>query len=545
MSFAAVEEEPRIAAWNRRMDWPLTALAVVFLVAYAWQVLDTSLGPAARERLDVALTVIWVLFGADYAIRLVLARRKWRFVGTHLLDLAVLLLPMLRQLRALRVILVISVMHRQLRDDFRGRVGVYVVGTVGLIAFVASLAVLDAERNAPDASITTFGDAIWWTLTTISTVGYGDRYPVTLEGRVVAASLMVAGIALLGVVTASIASWFVENLRQAGERVADEVEEIEESGERTAVHAGRRAGGAARDQRPAGRAGARPAPLLTGRVAGPACLVASTGPIRSSAAVMSVPVRSAWVISRTWPDIALARTPDVGEARDRAVEVGHGDEDDVGLRGLHLPAPVLQARGQRRGAGVVLGEPVDAVQRHEARRGQHPALPHPAAEHLAQPPCLLDELGRARHQRADRRAEALAQADLHGVGADRQRAWRHPERDGGVPQPGAVEVHPQVRRPCRRSERGVLLGPGHGAARRVVRVLQAQERGAQRVVGAGRSGGAADRVRARPCRGPRRAASAGACRPRATPRCPARRRARARLPWRGRRRRGRGGPSAR
>ena len=86
-----------------------------------------------------------------------------------------------------------------------------------LVGFVASLAVLDAERHAPDASITTFGEAVWWTITTISTVGYGDRYPVTAEGRLVAASLMVAGIALLGVVTASLASWFVENLRRAGE----------------------------------------------------------------------------------------------------------------------------------------------------------------------------------------------------------------------------------------------------------------------------------------------------------------------------------------
>ncbi len=187
--------------------------------------LDASLDEAARERLDVALTAIWVLFGVDYVIRLVLARRKWRFVGTHLLDLAILLLPMLRQLRALRVITVISVMNRQLRDDFRGRVAVYVVGTVALIAFVASLAVLDAERNAPDASITTFGDAVWWAITTISTVGYGDRYPVTFEGRVVAATLMVAGIALLGVVTASIASWFVENLRRTAQGVEEEIEQ--------------------------------------------------------------------------------------------------------------------------------------------------------------------------------------------------------------------------------------------------------------------------------------------------------------------------------
>ena len=130
---------------------------------------------------------------------------------------------MFRPLRALRVVTVISVLNRQLRDDARGRIAVYVVVTVALVGFVASLAVLEAERNAPEASITTFGEALWWTITTVSTVGYGDRYPVTVEGRLVAATLMVAGIALLGVVTASIASWFVESVR-ANERETERVE---------------------------------------------------------------------------------------------------------------------------------------------------------------------------------------------------------------------------------------------------------------------------------------------------------------------------------
>jgi len=167
-----------------------------------------------------------VLFGVDYLVRITLARNRRRFVGTHLLDLAFLLLPMIRPLRALRVITVISVLNRQLRDDARGRIAIYVGATVALVAFVAALAVLEAERNAPDASITTFGEALWWTITTLSTVGYGDRYPVTVEGRLVAATLMVAGIALLGVVTASIAAWFVENLRRAQDEVSEEVEEV-------------------------------------------------------------------------------------------------------------------------------------------------------------------------------------------------------------------------------------------------------------------------------------------------------------------------------
>jgi voltage-gated potassium channel len=230
-----MEDEPRIAAWNAKVDWPLTGLAVAFLGLYAWQVLDTGLGPEAREAVDLVLTGIWVLFGLDYLVRITLARNRRRFVGSHLLDLAFLLLPMIRPLRALRVITVISVLNRQLRDDARGRIAIYVGATVALVAFVAALAVLEAERNAPDASITTFGEALWWTITTLSTVGYGDRYPVTVEGRLVAATLMVAGIALLGVVTASIAAWFVENLRRAQDEVSEEVEEVSADVEATQV----------------------------------------------------------------------------------------------------------------------------------------------------------------------------------------------------------------------------------------------------------------------------------------------------------------------
>jgi voltage-gated potassium channel len=221
-----MEDEPRIAAWNAKVDWPLTGLTLVFLVGYAWQVLDTSIDPWARGVLDWALTGIWLSLGLDYLVRLGLARRKLRFVRRHLLDLLILVLPMFRPLRALRIVTVIGVLNRQLRDDFRGRVPIYVGATVGLVGFVAALAVLEAERSAPDATITTFGEAVWWTITTISTVGYGDRYPVTVEGRIIAATLMVAGIALLGVVTASIAAWFVENVRRAGEQMSEEVEEV-------------------------------------------------------------------------------------------------------------------------------------------------------------------------------------------------------------------------------------------------------------------------------------------------------------------------------
>lgn len=95
--------------------------------------------------------------------------------------------------------------------------GRLVVGSTILVLFVAALAVLDAERDKPGANIVNFPDALWWSITTVSTVGYGDRFPVSGAGRLIAAGLMVAGIALLGVVTASLASWLISKVREVQE----------------------------------------------------------------------------------------------------------------------------------------------------------------------------------------------------------------------------------------------------------------------------------------------------------------------------------------
>ena len=77
------------------------------------------------------------------------------------------------------------------------------------IVYAASLAILDVERDHPESEIKTFGDALWWASTTVTTVGYGDLHPVTGMGRLVAVALMIGGITLLGIMTATMASWIV------------------------------------------------------------------------------------------------------------------------------------------------------------------------------------------------------------------------------------------------------------------------------------------------------------------------------------------------
>jgi voltage-gated potassium channel len=209
--------EVRRERWDAKVEWPLTIAAVLFLAAYAWPVLDPGLGTTTATVCAALTWGTWLLFAVDYLTRLVLSVDRGQFVRRNLLDLAVVVLPILRPLRVLRLVTAITVLNRRAGHSLRGRVAVYVAASTSLVIFVAALAALDAERSSPDANITSFGDALWWAMTTVTTVGYGDRFPVTTAGRFVAAGLMLAGIALLGIVTASLASWLIDRIRQVEE----------------------------------------------------------------------------------------------------------------------------------------------------------------------------------------------------------------------------------------------------------------------------------------------------------------------------------------
>ena len=204
--------ELRRARWEARAEWPLVIAALVFLGAYAWPILDTDLDHNWVTACRWVGVGVWLLFAIDFTVRFTLAERKPAFLRGAWLDVITLALPMFRPLRALRAIIALSMLARHGQQFARGKAVAAVVGAVGVISFVGALAMLDAERNAPGANITTFGNALWWAAVTVPTVGYGDRYPVTNEGRAIAIGLMITGIALLGVVTAAMASWFVEKV---------------------------------------------------------------------------------------------------------------------------------------------------------------------------------------------------------------------------------------------------------------------------------------------------------------------------------------------
>ena len=174
-----------------------------------------------QQLLNEIDTGICLFFLYDFFLRLYQAPNKWAFLRWGWIDLlasipaldwfrlgqlvrVVRILRLVRSFRSLR-----DLLNYLFRDRANGTLAVVLLSSVLLMIFGA-VAILYAER-VPDANIKSPSDALWWAFVTITTVGYGDRYPVTTIGRLIAAILMTAGVGLFGTFTGYVANFFVED----------------------------------------------------------------------------------------------------------------------------------------------------------------------------------------------------------------------------------------------------------------------------------------------------------------------------------------------
>lgn len=195
--------------WEARSQTPLLGLAIAFGIAYAVRIVLPDAAPWVHLVCSLTEWVVWSAFALDYLVRLALAPARWDFVRSHPLDLLAVLLPLVQPLRLLRLVATLLLVGRRARMTPQITLTTYVAGAVVGLMMFGSLAVLQVERDAPGGNIKTLGDAVWWSFATMTTVGYGDLSPTTGLGRFLAVGLMLSGIALLGVVTANIAAWFI------------------------------------------------------------------------------------------------------------------------------------------------------------------------------------------------------------------------------------------------------------------------------------------------------------------------------------------------
>jgi voltage-gated potassium channel len=211
------------------IERPLLILALVMIPLIIIPLVDSGLPANVSNTFEAIDYFIWGVFVVEYAVKLLLAPRRWHFVTHNPLDLVVVAVPMLRPLRILRSARALRLSRLSRLGAFAGEgaertkrslhvrgLG-YICTVTGALLVMASVAVYDLEHHAHGATIKTFPDSLWWAVQTVMTIGYGDKVPVTAGARAIAVVLMLSGIALLSVITASLATFFVAHSQPAAE----------------------------------------------------------------------------------------------------------------------------------------------------------------------------------------------------------------------------------------------------------------------------------------------------------------------------------------
>lgn len=208
------------------------SLAVVCALTFA------SLDPAIQELLESSDTIICVFFFLDFLHRLYRSEAKLRYLMTYgWLDLlssipmvdalrfgrlarVARFLRVLRGIRAARLLLDVILLNR-IQSALA-----FAAALTLLTVTLSSVAILEAERYA--GNIQKPGDALWWAIVTMTTVGYGDFYPVTPLGRFVAVITMIVGIGIFSILAGSLAAWLMEGTDRESEMLRARIRELEE-----------------------------------------------------------------------------------------------------------------------------------------------------------------------------------------------------------------------------------------------------------------------------------------------------------------------------
>jgi voltage-gated potassium channel len=192
--------------------YPVALLGIAWLVI-AVIVLTTDINSSASTAFVGTLFVLWAILLVEYVVRLVVTPDRRGYLRRRWAEPATVVVPPLQGWHVVGIERMSLLLHEGelrvesiLKHHSLFRVLIAAAGTLLLGAWL----VLLFEDHAKGSNIHDYADALWWGIVTVTTVGYGDRYPVTEGGRVVAAVLMLVGIGLIGVLTATVASVFIK-----------------------------------------------------------------------------------------------------------------------------------------------------------------------------------------------------------------------------------------------------------------------------------------------------------------------------------------------
>ena len=234
----------RAEGWEARSSWPLLLLSLAFVGLTTLGLADYDLNRQANMIASIGLVVLWIIFIADFLIRLSLTSQRWRYVRQHWFEAISLILPILRAFLLVLYLWRLPVFRRS-RNLQRLRFMLVAASFGFVFVYVAATLVWIVEHREPGANILTFGEAMWWGFVTITTVGYGDYTPITPTGRVIAVGLMLGGIVIVGIVSATVISALTDQLHRgvaaapAGARTVAAIAEADEEIEAAEAAEGR------------------------------------------------------------------------------------------------------------------------------------------------------------------------------------------------------------------------------------------------------------------------------------------------------------------
>ncbi|MHC8496325.1 MAG: potassium channel family protein [Actinomycetes bacterium] len=189
--------------YDRWSSVPIFVGSMIWIVAITFQV-NPDLSPVYNVEGIALQGIVFFIFLGDLIVRFTLTKERKGFFKKNWFLFVALLIP------PLRIIFLIVALRRTARGEINlaAQIGLATVYAVTTVVFLGALFTLTAEINAPKATITSYGDAVWWGFVTVTTVGYGDFTPVTTTGRTIAVVIMFTGAAAVGALTATLVAWF-------------------------------------------------------------------------------------------------------------------------------------------------------------------------------------------------------------------------------------------------------------------------------------------------------------------------------------------------
>ncbi len=217
--------DKRLRRWQSVTAWPIILLSFIYIAVYVIPIYFYPLSSGFVTLCHVLEYSIWAVFVLDYSIQIVLAPNRSEFFRREWLALLLVAIPFFRPIRAIRGVIFIrqaSTKRKSLVKSLPLIIGSMAV----LMVLISGAAVLNAERFAPGSTIRTPSDALWWALTTLTTSGSGRLGPVTNEGRIIAAFLLIFGLGVLASMTGYVASWVLHQFNTAA-REEDDLEHLD------------------------------------------------------------------------------------------------------------------------------------------------------------------------------------------------------------------------------------------------------------------------------------------------------------------------------